>query len=114
MRCAIQLQQQSYIARSELLTYMLEAEIEVDSGSAATVSSDLSNGKTRMMLKLIDEYIDFSEIVHKPITVLGYRADGALIASVLGLLVTGLLLAVQGFAESGIAYDLSGWAIFTG
>ena len=40
-------------------------------------------------VELIDEYIDFSEIVHKPITVLGYRADGALIASVLGLLVTG-------------------------
>ena len=114
MRCAIQLQQQSYIARSELLTYLLEAEIEVDSDSAAKDSSDLSKDKTRRMLKLIDEYIDFSEIVHKPITVLGYRADGALIASVLGILVTGLLLAVQGFAESGIAYDHTGWANING
>jgi len=50
--------------------------------------------------------------VFRPTSILGYRAEGGLIGSVLGIVITGALLVLQGFASMAIAYNATGW--FTG
>ena len=43
---------------------------------------------------------------------MGYSANPGVIGSVLGLVLTGCLFAVQGFVSTGIEYDTVGWFNF--
>ena len=109
---AMQLQQQSYAVRSNILDHILELEVEEATERAIDRGKQENQSVTKDVLKQIDENINFTEIIHKPTSVLGYRADNGLIGSVLGILVTGMLLALQGFVESGVVYSANGWAVF--
>ena len=64
------------------------------------------------LLVQVDENINFKELVYKPTTIMGYSANPGVIGSVLGLVLTGCLFAVQGFVSTGIEYDASGWFNF--
>ena len=61
------------------------------------------------LLTQVYEMISFNEIVYKPTRVLGFSVNQAVIGSALGLILTGCLLALEGYAGSGIQYDASGW-----
>ena len=63
-----------------------------------------------MMSRLID-YATFHDLTHSPTSLLGTIADNKLVSSVLGALITGCLLALQGFVNLEIAYDIAGWSI---
>ena len=63
-----------------------------------------------MMNRLID-YSTFHDLTHSPTGLLGTIADNKLVTSVLGALITGCLLALQGFVNLEIAYDIAGWSI---
>ena len=52
----------------------------------------------------------FNDLTHAPTGILGQAADNKLITSILGILITGCLLAIQGFVDVGIAYDALGWS----
>ena len=109
---AIKLHTQSLESRSQLLERLLNEEIEV----AESIKDQRDTGATSTsicttLLRQIDTNVNFSEIVLNPTTVLGYKADTDLISSVLGLLVTGCLLAFQGFAGGGFTYSSAGWFI---
>ena len=52
------------------------------------------------------------ELIYKATTILGYAANNGVIGSVLGLVLTGCLFAVQGFVSTGIEYDSNGWFNF--
>lgn len=109
---AIKLHTQSLESRSQLLERLLSEEIEV----AESIKDQRDTGATSTsicttLLRQIDTNVNFSEIVLNPTTVLGYKADTDLISSVLGLLVTGCLLAFQGFAGGGFTYSSAGWFI---
>ena len=52
------------------------------------------------------------KLIYKPTTILGYPAHNGVIGSILGLVLTGFLFAVQGFVSTGIEYDASGWFLF--
>ena len=64
------------------------------------------------LLMQVDENINFKELIYKPTTIMGYSANPGVIGSVLGLVLTGCLFAVQGFVSTGIEYDASGWFNF--
>ena len=66
----------------------------------------------KALLMQADENINFKELIFKPTTILGYSANPGLIGSVLALVLTGCLFAVQGFVSTGIEYDTSGWFNF--
>lgn len=92
---------QSLESRSQLLEQLLDEEIvmaerDKEQGDTKSASTPLCT----TLLRQIDTNLNFSEIVLKPTTVLGYKADTDLISSILGLLVTGCLLAFQGFPEA--------------
>ena len=103
----VQLQEKSYEMRSILQEVILKIELMCTPSIDGTVSENKVN--SRNLLKQIDENLNFTEIIYRPIALLGYRADNRLIGSILGLLVTGALLALQGFVDTGISYDLYGW-----
>ena len=63
----------------------------------------------RSLLQQADETLSFHELTYKPVMLLGYPASRSLIGSFLGILFTGLVLALEGFSGSGISYDLFGW-----
>jgi hypothetical protein len=67
----------------------------------------LSTAKT--LLQQVDENVNYEELVFRPTAILGYRAEGGLIGSVLGIVITGALLVLQGFASMAITYDATGW-----
>ena len=98
--------------RSSILDHILELEVEEATERAIGRGKQENQSVTKDVLKQIDENINFTEIIHKPTSVLGYRADNGLIGSVLGILVTGMLLALQGFVESGVVYSANGWTVF--
>ena len=66
----------------------------------------------KALLMQADENINFKELIFKPTTIMGYSANPGVIGSVLGLVLTGCLFAVQGFVSTGIEYDTSGWFNF--
>ena len=103
----VQLQEKSYEMRAILQDTILRIEVMDGSSINGIVSENKVNSKN--VLKQIDENLNFIEIIYRPIALLGYRADNRLIGSILGLLVTGALLALQGFVDTGISYDLYGW-----
>ncbi|MCH1579740.1 MAG: hypothetical protein L7S55_03470 [Luminiphilus sp.] len=109
---AIRLHTQSLESRSQLLEQLLNEEIvmaerDKEQGDPTSASTSLCT----TLLRQIDTNLNFSEIVLNPTTVLGYKADTDLISSILGLLVTGCLLAFQGFAGGGFTYSSAGWFI---
>jgi len=65
----------------------------------------------RSLLQQADETLSFHELTYKPVMLLGYPASRSLIGSFLGILFTGLVLALEGFSGSGIAYNALGWFI---
>ena len=67
----------------------------------------LANAKT--LLQQVDENVNYEELVFRPTTILGNRAEGGLIGSVLGIVITGALLVLQGFASMEINYNAIGW-----
>ena len=58
------------------------------------------------------ESINFNELVHKPTKVMGYPATQNVVSSSLGIILTGFVLAVEGFSGSDIVYDSMGWFNF--
>ena len=68
--------------------------------------------KAKTLLKEVDESIHFEEWIHNPTKILGYTASPNVISSALGIILTGLVLAMEGFAGSGISYDSNGWFNF--
>ena len=69
----------------------------------------LNTAKT--LLQQVDENVNYEELVFRPTSILGYRAEGGLIGSVLGIVITGAILVLQGFASMAISYNASGWFI---
>ena len=65
--------------------------------------------KAKELLKEVDDYIDFEELKHNPTKILGFPADHNVLSSVIGLIITGFVLALEGFAGANIVYDLNGW-----
>ena len=63
----------------------------------------------KFLLQQIDESINFNELIHKPTKVMGYPATQNVIGSTLGIILTGFVLAVEGFSGSDIVYDSMGW-----
>lgn len=65
--------------------------------------------QAKVLLQQVDESINFHELIHKPTKVMGYAATQNVISSSLGIILTGFVLAVEGFSGSRISYDLNGW-----
>ena len=63
----------------------------------------------KVLLQQVDESINFHELVHKPTKVMGYPATHNVIGSAMGIILTGFVLAVEGFSGSRISSDLNGW-----
>ena len=112
MRSAILLQDQSQKSRSQLLAKILSTELnETENAVSRSVKATASAPDTQRIFRQIDTNLNFSEMIFRPTTVLGYKADSDLITSVMGLLITGCLLAIQGFAETGFVYSGTGWLL---
>ena len=71
---------------------------------------DLESAKA--LLEQVDESINYKELIYKPTTIVGIAANNGVIGSILGLIITGCLLSVQGFVTTGIEYDALGWFKF--
>ena len=110
---AIQLQSLSAkhrdFIRNEL--FIIEEEIwELKlAGKGEDRITDLSSA--RALLQQVDESINYKELIYKPTTIFGYAANNGVMGSVLGLVLTGVLFAIQGFVSVGIVYDSLGWFI---
>ena len=110
---AIQLQSLSAkhrdFIRNEL--FIIEEEIwELKlAGKGEERINDLSSAKA--LLQQVDESINYKELIYKPTTIFGYAANNGVMGSVLGLVLTGVLFAIQGFVSVGIVYDSMGWFI---
>jgi hypothetical protein len=110
---AIQLQSLSAkhrdFIRNEL--FIIEEEIwEMKlAGKKEERINDLLSAKA--LLQQVDESINYKELIYKPTTIFGYAANNGVMGSVLGLILTGFLFAVQGFVSVGIAYNSFGWFI---
>ncbi len=109
---ATQLQQQSYAAPASLLDSMLELEVDEALNSHPDEQTAAKTDSTKNVLRQLDKNVNFAEIIHKPTSVLCYRADNGVIGSVLGMLMTGVLLAVQGFVDTGLSDSAAGWSFY--
>ena len=111
MYAAIRLQRSSYLQRAALQQELLSLEVEIgvlsQQGTSEAEMQRLSTAKT--LLQQVDENVNYEELVFRPTSILGYRAEGGLIGSVLGIVITGGLLVLQGFASMGITYNAVGW-----
>jgi hypothetical protein len=67
---------------------------------------------SKNLLPQVDAIINSKNLIYKPTTILGYSANPGVMGSVLGLVLTGGLFAVQGFVSTGIEYDTAGWFNF--
>ena len=108
---AIRLQRTSYIQRAALQEELLSLEVEIGTLSQQGADSgELQRLNTaKNLLQQVDENLNFEELVFRPTSILGNRADSGLVGSVLGLVITGAVLMLQGFASMGIAYGANGW-----
>ena len=108
---AIRLQRCSYLQRSALQKELLSLEVEIgllaQHGVSETELKRLGVAKT--LLQRVDENLNYEELVFRPTSILGYRAEGGLIGSVLGIVITGGILVLQGFASMAITYNALGW-----
>jgi len=88
--------------------FFLEKELmDADNDANTLEYKQISHAK--VLLQQVDESINFHELVHKPTKVMGNPATHNVIGSALGIILTGFVLAVEGFSGSGISYDLNGW-----
>ena len=106
---ATKLQALSSIQRDQVQKelFFLEKELlDADEADNTLEFKQISHAK--VLLQQVDESINFHELVHKPTKVMGYPATHNVIGSALGIILTGFVLAVEGFSGSGISYDLNG------
>ena len=113
MYAAIRLQRSSYLQRAALQQELLSLQVEIgvlsQQDAKAGEMQRLNTAKT--LLQQVDENVNYEELVFRPTSILGYRAEGGLIGSVLGIVITGAILVLQGFASMAISYNASGWFI---
>ena len=111
MQRAIALQRASYLQRGSIQDELLSLEVEIAvlrrSGKDNDELESLLAAKA--LLQQVDENVNFEELVFRPTTILGNKADGTLIGSILSIIITGALLSLQGFASTGMGYDPMGW-----
>ena len=90
--------------------FIIEEEIwELKQGNIKEENlQDLQAAKA--LLVQVDESINYNELIYKPTTILGFPANNGVIGTIFGLLMTGVLFAIQGFATNGLSYDLLGWS----
>ena len=96
--------------RNEIFIIEQELSELENKGEDSLILKELRDAKNLLMQA--DENINFKELIYKPTTIMGYSANPGVIGSVLGLVLTGCLFAVQGFVSTGIEYDASGWFNF--
>ena len=108
---ATRLQHSSYLQRASLQRELLSLEVEIGVLSQQGKSTDDLQrlGTAKTLLQQVDENVNYEELVFRPTSILGHRAESGLIGSVLGIVITGGLLVLQGFASMGITYNASGW-----
>ncbi len=96
--------------RNEL--FIIEEEIwELRlSGTDNEKITDLLSAKA--LMQQVDESINYKELIYKPTTIFGYAANNGVMGSILSLVLTGVLFAIQGFVSTGIGYDSFGWFSF--
>ena len=111
---AIKLQSLSAEHRDFIRNQLFIIEEEIWEVKLANVEAervtDLQSAKA--LLEQVDELINYRELVYKPTSILGYAANNGIIGSILGLILTGCLVAIQGFVSTGITYDALGWFNF--
>ena len=114
MYMAIRLQslsaEQRDFVRNEL--FIIEEEIWELKLANASQERIIDLESAKALLQQVDESINYKELIYKPTTIVGVAANNGVIGSILGLIITGCLLAVQGFATTGIEYDAIGWFQF--
>ena len=90
--------------------FIIEEEIwELKLGQIKNESlQDLEAAKA--LLEQVDESINYNELIYKPTTIMGFPANNGVIGTIFGLLVSGILFAIQGFVTIGVSYDLMGWS----
>ena len=106
---AIRLQQQRIADIDFLRTECLVMECSITAENANPSNSNIKQRSISILQTAIDT-ATFNDLTHAPTGILGQAADNKLITSVLGILITGCLLAVQGFVDIGTAYDALGWS----
>ena len=108
---AIDLQRLSEMHRDRIRKKMFVFEEKVACLVGDKSDSYRDSTFVRSLLQQADETLSFHELIYKPVMLLGYPASRSLIGSFLGILFTGLVLALEGFSGSGIAYNALGWFI---
>lgn len=103
-----QYQQQSYTVIARLQEAVLN--MEVQSVSADNQEAAEQANRAKNILRQVEENVNFQEIVYRPIVLLGFRADRGLAGSILGLLITGAMLALQGYVDTDLGYSATGWS----
>ena len=106
---AIDLQRLSETHRDRIRKKMFVFEEKAAFLDADKSDSYRDSSFVRSLLQQADETLSFHELTYKPVMLLGYPASRSLIGSFLGILFTGLVLALEGFSGSGISYDFFGW-----
>ena len=106
---AIDLQRLSETHRDRIRKKMFVFEEKAAFFDADKSDSYRDSSFVRSLLQQADETLSFHELTYKPVMLLGYPASRSLIGSFLGILFTGLVLALEGFSGSGISYDFFGW-----
>ena len=110
---AIKLQSLSQIHRDYVRNeiFIIEEEIsELEEEGNLGKIKELQSSKN--LLQQADQNINYKEFIFKPTTIMGYSANSGVIGSVLGVVITGCLFAIQGFVSTGIEYDSFGWFLF--
>ena len=110
---AIKLQSLSQIHRDYVRNeiFIIEEEIsELEEEGNLEKIKELQSSKN--LLQQADQNINYKEFIFKPTTIMGYSANSGVIGSVLGVVITGCLFAIQGFVSTGIEYDSFGWFLF--
>ena len=110
---AIKLQSLSQIHRDFVRNeiFIIEEEIsELEERGGSDKIKELQSSKN--LLQQADQNINYKEFVFKPTRIMGYSANSGVIGSVLGVVITGCLFAIQGFVSTGIEYDALGWFKF--
>jgi len=81
--------------------------LELDPASQQVDIQRLRQAKT--LLQQVDEMIHFQEEIYKPTRVLGQAATQNVLNSTFGLLLAGVVFAVEGSGGARIVYDTFGW-----
>ena len=108
---AIDLQRLSEMHRDRIRKKMFVFEEKAAFLDADKSDKYRDSSFVRSLLQQADETLSFHELTYKPVMLLGYPASRSLIGTFLGILFTGLVLALEGFSGSGIAYNALGWFI---